>query len=189
MRRALMLLLALPLAAACGGERGGDRDAPAIYGFGRRATPEEIRAWDTDVRPDGTGLPRGRGTAKQGAPIYAHKCASCHGATGTEGPFDKLVGREPRDFSFGRDVTLVQTIGNYWPYATTVYDYINRAMPQDAPGSLTPDEVYALTAFLLRKNEIVAETPLTDAHSLPRIVMPAHDRFVPDNRKGGNEVR
>jgi hypothetical protein len=99
------------------------------------------------------------------------------------------VGREPRDFSFGRDVTLIQTIGNYWPYATTVYDYINRAMPQDAPGSLTPGEVYALTAFLLWKNEIVAETTLIDARSLPRVVMPAHDRFVPDNRKGGKEIR
>ena len=189
MRRALSLLALVSVAAACRGERAGYREAPAIYGFGRAARPEEIRAWDTDVRPDGTGLPRGSGTAKQGAPIYARKCASCHGATGTEGPFDKLVGREPRDFSFGRDVTLIQTIGNYWPYATTVYDYLNRAMPQDAPGSLTPDEVYALTAFLLWKNEIVAETTLIDAHSLPRIVMPAHDRFVPDNRKGGKEVR
>ncbi|MFI5206617.1 MAG: c-type cytochrome [Gemmatimonadales bacterium] len=189
MRRASTVLALLALSAACRGEHQDYRDAPAIYGFGRAASPAEIRAWDIDVRPDGTGLPRGSGTAKQGAPIYASKCASCHGATGKEGPFDQLVGREPRDFSFGRDINLVQTIGNYWPYATTIYDYINRAMPQDAPGSLTPEEVYALTAFLLWKNEIVAETTLIDAHSLPRVVMPAHDRFVPDNRRGGKEIR
>jgi cytochrome c len=188
--RVALLASALLLVAACRGERPGEyRDAPAWYGFGRAATAAEIRAWDISVRPDGTGLPRGRGTAVQGAPIYAGKCAMCHGATGKEGPFDVLVGREPRDFSFGRDISLVQTIGNYWPYATTIYDYINRAMPQDAPGSLTPDEVYALTAFLLWKNEIVAETTVIDAHSLPRIVMPAHDRFVPDNRRGGREIR
>jgi cytochrome c len=189
MRRALELLALATLVAACRGERQTDRDAPLTYGFGRAATPEEILAWDKGVRPDGTGLPRGSGTARQGAPIYARKCALCHGATGKEGPFDVLVGREPRDFSFGRDITLVQTIGNYWPYATTVYDYINRAMPQNAPGSLTPDEVYALTAFLLWKNEIVAETTLIDARTLPRVAMPARDRFVPDNRRGGNEVR
>jgi cytochrome c len=189
MRRALGVFALLAVAAGCRVERQSYADAPATYGFGRAASADEIRAWDTDVRPDGTGLPRGSGTARLGAPIYARKCAMCHGATGKEGPFDVLVGREPRDFSFGRDIALVQTIGNYWPYATTIYDYINRAMPQDAPGSLTPDEVYALTAFLLWKNEIVAETTVIDARSLPRVVMPAHDRFVPDDRKGGKEIR
>ena len=164
--------------------------APARFAFGRRATPGEIAAWDVDVRPDGTGLPPGSGTASQGAALYARKCAACHGKTGIEGPFDRLVGREPREsFPFGRDPSLVKTIGNYWPYATTLYDYMNRAMPLDAPGSLKPDEVYALVAFLLWRNDVIASSTEMNAQTLPRVVMPAHDRFVADNRRGGPEVR
>ena len=116
----------------------------------------------------------------------------CHGATGTEArwPTPRLVGREPRvGFPFGRDPSLVKTVGNYWPYATTLYDYINRAMPLNAPGSLKPDEVYGLVAFLLWRNEIVADTAVMNAQTLPRVVMPAHDRFVVDNRRGGAEIR
>jgi cytochrome c len=94
-----------------------------------------------------------------------------------------LVGREPRQgFPFGRDPRLVKTVGNYWPYASTLYDYVNRAMPLDAPGSLTPDEVYSLVAFLLWRNEIIPNTDEMNAQTLPRVVMPARDRFVPDNR-------
>lgn len=140
--------------------------------------------------PDGTGLPSGSGTASQGAVLYRRKCAACHGQTGTEGPFDRLVAREPRQgFPFGRDSTLVKTIGNYWPYATTLYDYVNRAMPLNAPGSLKPEEVYSLVAFLLWRNEIIPNTAVMNAHTLPRVVMPAHDRFVLDNRGGGPEIR
>ena len=165
-------------------------DVPARLGLGRAATAEEISAWNIDVMPDGTGLPPGSGTAAQGVAIYARKCAACHGRTGTEGPFDRLVGREPRSgFPFGRDPRFVKTLGNYWPYATTLYDYVNRAMPLDAPGSLTPDEVYGLVAFLLWRNEIVTDTAVMNAQALPRVVMPAHDRFVIDNRRGGPEVR
>ncbi len=192
--RALMITLTLTLALAggCGGrEQAAARaDAPARFGFGRAATPAEITAWDIDVRPDGAGLPPGSGTARQGAGVYQRHCAMCHGPTGTEGPFDRLVGRDPRQgFPFGRDPRLVRTIGNYWPYATTLYDYINRAMPLNAPGSLTPDEVYNLVAFLLWRNEIIADTAVMNAHTLPHVVMPAHDRFVRDNRRGGREVR
>ena len=101
-----------------------------------------------------------------------------------------MVGREPREgFPFGRDPTFVRTIGNYWPYATTLYDYINRAMPLDAPGSLSADEVYGLVAYLLWRNEIIADTALIDARTLPRIRMPARDRFVVDDRRGGPEIR
>jgi cytochrome c len=140
--------------------------------------------------PDGTGLPSGSGTAAQGAEIYRRKCAACHGSTGTEGPFDRLVGREPRQgFPFGRDPRIVRTIGNYWPYATTLYDYLNRAMPVTAPGSLKPDEIYALVAILLWRNEIITDTAVMNARTLPRVVMPARDRFVPDNRRGGPEIR
>ena len=191
--RVAVVLLALALAAAaCGNrDRGAARpDAPARFGFGRAATAEEISAWNIDVMPDGAGLPPGSGTAAQGVAIYARKCAACHGRTGAEGPFDRLVGREPRSgFPFGRDPRFVKTLGNYWPYATTLYDYVNRAMPLDAPGSLTPDEVYGLVAFLLWRNEIVTDTAVMNAQTLPRVVMPAHDRFVIDNRRGGPEVR
>lgn len=172
--RAVLAVLAL-LASGCGGQ-----ERPT-FGFGRRATADEITAWDIDVRPDGVGLPPGSGVPSQGAAIYAHKCAACHGATGTEGPFDRLVGREPRQgFPFGRDPRLVKTVGNYWPFATTLYDYVNRAMPLDAPGSLTPDDVYSLVAFLLWRNEIIADGAVMNAQTLPRVVMPARDRFVPD---------
>ena len=185
--RATGAALATALALVGGGCR---RSEPARFGFGRPATAEEIRAWDIDVRPDGTGLPPGSGTASQGAAIYARRCVACHGRTGSEGPFDLLVGREPRQgFPFGRDPRWVRTIGNYWPYATTLYDYIQRAMPLDAPGSLQPDEVYGLVAFLLWRNEIVADTAVMNAQTLPRVVMPARDRFVRDNRQGGPEVR
>jgi len=163
---------------------------PARYGLGRPATPQEIRAWDVSIMPDGTGLPAGSGTAVQGAAIFRQRCARCHGATGVEGPFDRLVGRAPtQGFPFGRDASLVRTIGNYWPYSTTVYDYIDRAMPYDAPGSLKPNDIYGLVAFLLWRNEIIADTATMDARTLPRVRMPARDRFVRDNRHGGPEVR
>ena len=183
--RAVFCALAL-LASGCGNQER----APERFGFGTPATADEIAAWDVDVRPDGAGLPPGSGTPSQGAAIYARKCSACHGRTGTEGPFDRLVGREPRHgFPFGRDPSAVKTIGNYWPFATTVYDYVNRAMPLDAPGSLKPDEVYSLVAFLLWRNEIITNTAVMNAQTLPRVVMPARDRFVPDDRRGGAHIR
>jgi cytochrome c len=100
------------------------------------------------------------------------------------------VGREPRQgFPFGRDPRLVKTIGNYWPFATTLYDYVHRAMPLDAPSSLTPDEVYSVVAFLLWRNEIISDSAVMNAQTLPRLVMPAHDRFVPDDRLTAVQVR
>jgi cytochrome c len=156
---------------------------PPRLGIGRAATPAEIAAWDIDIMPDGTGLPPGRGTPLEGATIFASRCAGCHGKTGKEGPNDVLVGREPRDgFPFSQDPTLPHTIGNYWPYATTVFDYVRRAMPPDAPGSLTDTEVYSLTAFLLHANELIPEDAIIDATTLPKVAMPARDRFVPDTR-------
>jgi len=153
---------------------------PATFGFGRAATTAEIAAWDIDVGPDGSGLPPGQGTATEGAATYAAKCASCHGRTGKEGPNDVLVGRGP--FPSGTDTESRRTIGNYWPYATTIFDYIRRAMPSPAPGSLTGNEVYGLVAFLLAQNEIIANDAVMDATTLPKVVMPARDKFVPDTR-------
>ena len=161
--------------------KGPSTKEPAAFGIGRPATPAEIAAWDIDVGPDGVGLPPGRGTSADGAPIYASRCAGCHGKTGKEGPNDVLVGRLPGDaFPFARDPRAPKTIGSYWPYATTAFDYIRRAMPPDAPGSLKDNEVYALVAYLLVLNELIPADASIDATSLPKVKMPAHDRFVPD---------
>ena len=156
---------------------------PATLGIGRPATPAEIAALDIDIGPEGAGLPPGRGTAADGAPIYAARCAGCHGKTGREGPNDVLVGRLPGDaFPFARDPRAPKTIGSYWPYATTVFDYIRRAMPPDAPGSLKDEEVYGLVAYLLALNELIPQDAVVDAASLPKVQMPARVHFVPDTR-------
>ena len=193
-RNALYLFGVAWVTTSCA-EAGGQSAMQAtdsVYGFGRLATLEEIAAWDIDVMPDGTGLPAGEGTVGRGAQVYATVCAVCHGATGIEGPNDRLIGREPREgVPFGRDpsVSGMRTIGNYWPYATTLYDYIYRAMPFDQPGSLEPNDVYALVAFLLHENEIIPEDAVMNAATLPAVVMPARDRFVRDTRRGGAEIR
>ena len=159
--------------------------------IGRRATDDEIRAWDIDVNPEGKGLPPGHGTYAAGAAIFAQKCAACHGPHGEGmGPYPRLIGREPRDsFPFGRDLRYVKTIGNYWPYATTVYDYMHRAMPLTAPGSLRPDELYSLTAFLLAENDVIGRDVVMDARTLPRVRMPGRGHFVVDDRRGGAGFR
>jgi S-disulfanyl-L-cysteine oxidoreductase SoxD len=165
---------------------------PERFGFGTPATTEEIRQANTEVTPDGRGLPHDSGTVAQGESIYRLRCSGCHGATGTEGPFDHLVGREPGDsFNFGRDPNFLakRTIGNYWPYATTLYDYVHRAMPFDAPGSLSSNEVYSVVAYLLYRNQIVPGNAVMSDRTLPLVRMPAGDRFVVDNRSGGRTVR
>ena len=168
------------------------------FGIGTPASPDQIAALDIDVRPDGTGLPPGSGTAAQGAMIYTARCASCHGANGEGGVADALVGPEPKGTApFGPEYERWRngrsdvpfTIGNYWPYATTVFDYVRRAMPATAPGTLTADETYSLVAWLLAKNQVITTDAVVDAETLPRIRMPARDRFVPDNRNGGAVVK
>ena len=168
------------------------------FGIGTPATPEQIAALDIDVRPDGAGLPAGSGTARGGAEVYAQKCAACHGANGEGGTADVLVGAEPKNFApFGPEYERWKgarpdvpfTIGNYWPYATTLFDYVRRAMPATAPGTLSADETYALVAWLLAKNEIIAESDTLDRDTLPRVRMPAASRFVPDNRRGVTEIK
>jgi mono/diheme cytochrome c family protein len=174
-------LTLLPLAADA--QSKAPAKAPATFGIGRPATPAEVAALDIDVGPDGAGLPPGHGSAADGAPIYAARCSSCHGKTGKEGPNDVLVGRLPGDaFPFAKDPRAPKTIGSYWPYATTVFDYIRRAMPPDKPGSLRDEEVYGLVAYLLSLNELIPPDAVMDAASLPKVKMPAHDHFVPDTR-------
>lgn len=165
---------------------------PERFGdIGRAATKGEVQAWNIDVNSQGTGLPPGRGTYEAGAALFAARCAMCHGVKGEGlGAYPRLIGREPREgFPFGRDLGYVHTIGNYWPYATTVYDYVHRAMPLTAPGSLKPDEVYSVVAFLLAENEVIPRTAVMDARTLPAVRMPARGRFVPDDRRGGPGFR
>jgi cytochrome c len=159
-------------------------------GIGRPATAEEIRALDIDVMPDGRGLPLGRGSVTEGSAVYTVKCAACHGAKGEGGTADRLVGRiEGDSFAFATNPRLVKTIGSYWPYATTLYDYIARAMPFQQPGTLTPNETYGLVAYLLFLNGVVGENAVMDQGAVPQVRMPARDRFQPDNRQGGPAVK
>jgi mono/diheme cytochrome c family protein len=197
MNRARLALVAALFAASVSGPLHGQAPAAgnprrpaapaaagAPLGIGRPATTADIAAWDDDVMPDGTGLPAGSGTPSAGAVLFAARCAGCHGKTGKEGPNDVLVGAEPKQgFPFSTDPSLPHTIGNYWPYATTVFDYIRRAMPPDSPGSLTDTDVYNLTAFLLNANELIPADAVIDAASLPKVTMPARPHFVPDNRR------
>lgn len=197
----LLIVAALVVAAmACGSEAARDsargevraaRVHPDRFGVGRPATASEIAAIDIDINPRGEGLPPGRGTWQEGATVYAAKCAVCHGpkGEGTTPPNAALVGRSHADFLFAGDPRAVKTVGNYWPWATTLFDYIRRAMPQTAPGSLTADETYAVIAWLLAENDIITRDRVIDATSLPAVVMPARDRFVKDDRTGGAGFR
>jgi cytochrome c len=132
-------------------------------------------------------LPPGKGTHAEGAIVWAAKCARCHGATGREGPHGRLVGRmPPRGFKLGRPGPqgATVTVGNYWPFATTLFDYVRRAMPPEAPGTLSADQVYGLVAWLLHENDIIAADAVMDAKTLPAVVMPARDRLVEDPDRG-----
>jgi len=143
-------------------------------GLGREATPAEVAAWDVSIPPDGAGLPPGRGTPAQGAVIYAQKCQNCHGEKGGGQPNDRLVGGQGTLAS----KMPVRTIGSYWPYATTLFDYVRRAMPYTQSHSLTDDEVYAVTAYLLHLNGIIAEMSVMDAETLPKVRMPNRENFI-----------
>lgn len=173
-RAALTLMPVLVATGVACADAGDDRR----YGLGHSAAPAHIAAQDIAIAPDGAELPPGRGDARTGAAIYAARCAACHGASGREGPDPVLVGGRGSLAS----AAPLQTIGSYWPYATTVYDYVHRAMPFTAPGSLTADEVYAVTAFLLHANGIIEVDTVLDRDTLPAIVMPNRDGFVPDPR-------
>lgn len=149
--------------------------------FGTVATQREIDGWNIDVLPDGRGLPPGSGTAATGATIFAAKCAACHGATALGNPvpgrarYPRLVG----GFGTLTSKKPVKTVGSFWPYATIAFDYIRRAMPFYAPGSLSNDEVYALTAFILAKNHAIPAGEVMDARSLPRVKMANAHGFFP----------
>jgi S-disulfanyl-L-cysteine oxidoreductase SoxD len=154
------------LALVCTAARA---DSPDL---GRVATPDEIAAWDISIEPSGAGLPAGSGNARTGAAIFAAKCAGCHGETGGGKPNDALVGGTLAA------TPPVKTVGSYWPYATTLFDYIRRAMPLPESKSLKDDEVYALSAYILAQNKIIGEDDVMDARTLPQVRMPNREGFV-----------
>jgi mono/diheme cytochrome c family protein len=142
--------------------------------LGKAIDEAAIAAWDISILPDGTGLPKGSGTPSQGAPIFAEKCAACHGDNGKGGEAAALVSdRELAGISAAQ-----KTIRNFWPYSTTIFDFIRRAMPAQMPHSLTDDEVYALTAYILAGNKLIGANDTMDAQSLPKVKMPNRDNFI-----------
>ena len=153
-------------------------EAQSPYGIGRAATPAEIAGWNIDVGGDGSNLPPGSGTVSHGSEVFAQQCAACHGAKGEGGVGDRLVGGQG---TLGTPKP-VRTVGSYWPYAPTLFDYIRRAMPQNAPESLSDDDVYALSAYILSLNGLLPANATLDAKTLAAIKMPNRKMFVGDPR-------
>ena len=160
---ALLLILASPVFA---------QQSPNL---GKPISPEDLASWDISIGPDGAGLPPGSGTVKQGEAVYMAKCQACHGEKGAGTPNDRLVGGQG---SLPGDKPAVKTVGSYWPYATTLFDYIRRAMPFNESKSLTNDEVYGVVAYLLNLNGVIPEGETMNAQSLPKVAMPNRDGFI-----------
>lgn len=167
--------------------RASSEPVEGPLGFGRVAEAEELEGLATAIPPDGSNLPPGSGDAAVGEDVYRIHCAACHGPDGSGTPAGwPLVGRNPGDaFDFNESLEkeLRRTVGNYWPYATSLFDYTRRAMPLDRPGSLSDSEVYAVVAWMLWRNGIIEVDDVLDASTLPRVEMPAAGRFVPDDRR------
>jgi S-disulfanyl-L-cysteine oxidoreductase SoxD len=152
-------------------------------GLGHAISPEEIAAWDISVFPDGEGLPKGEGSVQEGETLYKSKCITCHGENGLGATGDQLAGAQMGLTSEYPE----QTIGSYWPYATTVFDVVRRAMPMTAPGSLSDNEVYAVTAYLLYLNNLIGKDDVMDAVTLPKVKMPNEDGFIDVYEEETNE--
>ena len=147
-------------------------DSPNL---GKIITPEDVAPWDISVSPDGAGLPPGGGTPKQGEAVYASKCLACHGEKGAGKPNDALVGGIG---SLAGDKRAIKTVGSFWPYATTIFDYVRRSMPYNESKTLTNDELYAVAAYILQLNGIIGENDTMNAQTLPKVRMPNRDGFV-----------
>ena len=164
-----MLFLALAIAFGAGGALA---QTPRL---GKPVSEADVAAWDISAMPDGTGLPPGSGTPAQGAKIYAEKCVACHGENGTGKPFAALVGGAP----LTNGIETPKTIANFWGYSTIIFDFTRRAMPFQQPRTLTNDEVYALTAYILALNKIIDDNDVMNAETLPKVKMPNRDGFMP----------
>ena len=171
----LLVSVSMPAAAIAQG-------APTHFGFGTAVTPQELAGYFS-IPPDGRGLPAGGGNAEAGAKVFAENCAACHG--------DKLQGNPEKGIGGDRLLggrgslatkTPVKTVESYWPYATTLFDYVKRAMPFHAPGSLKDDDIYAVVAYILSEAKIIKPGDVMDAKTLPKVVMPNRDGFIPDAR-------
>ena len=184
--RSFRFFLPLVALAVC---QAGWAQSPT-YGLGKTPTEDEIRAWDISISPTGKELPPGHGTAKEGAQVYTQKCSICHGATGSEGPAPMVIKRQNPPANPGPCLAPCIRDGNvmamHAPYATVIWDFINRGMPFKQEGSLKPDEVYALTAFILYKNGVIGgEDDVLDQQSLPKVKMPNADgAAIPDWKPG-----
>jgi mono/diheme cytochrome c family protein len=143
--------------------------------LGKPISQEDLAAWDISIGPEGVGLPPGSGTVKQGEAVFAAKCQPCHGEKGAGTPNDRLVGGQG---TLAGDTPPVKTVGSYWPYATTLFDYVRRAMPFNESKSLTNDELYSVVAYVLNLNGVLPETETINAQTLPKVVMPNRDGFV-----------
>lgn len=143
--------------------------------LGKPVSPEDLASWDISIGPDGAGLPPGSGTVKQGEAVFMAKCQACHNEKGAGQPNDRLVGGQG---TLAGDRPAVKTIGSYWPYATTLFDYVRRAMPLNESKSLTNDEIYGVVAYLLNLNGVVPESETINAQTLPNVKMPNRDGFI-----------
>ena len=166
---AVVLASAVPSVAA-------DDTTPSPH-LGHKVSEADLAFWDRSIQPDGRNLPKGSGNAREGKKIFAERCATCHGEDGRKSPF-KLPALVGGVGSLASDHPLM-TVGSFWPYATTVFDYIRRAMPYDSPKSLSDSEVYAVTAYLLNQNGIISESKVLNAKTLPKVKMPNRDGFIP----------
>jgi len=152
---------------------------PSYKNVGRAATKQEIEAVDISIGPDGKGLPAGSGTAKEGAAIFVAKCAVCHGLNAEGGKIGTQLAASKADFDSLTTMKPVRAVADYWPYATMIWDYIHRAMPRNQAGTLSANEVYSLTAFILAKSSVIKEDDVLDAKTLPKVQMPNRNGFVP----------
>lgn len=164
-----LLPIALSIVCAAYGQK---------YHIGRAATEDDIKSTDQFMAPDGTGLPAGKGTAADGRDVYSRRCARCHGAQGQGDEEGPLAGGK----GTLNTAKPLKTVGSFWPYATTIYDYVHRAMPFDNPGLLDANQTYAVTALILHMNGIIGEKDEMNAQTLPKVKMPNRDGFVKDNR-------
>jgi cytochrome c len=167
-------VLALAFASAVAAQNPTD-SVQGKPNLGQPISEADVAAWDISILPDGTGLPPGSGTPEQGAKVFAAKCALCHGPEGKGGSAAAVVGGAP----LTNGIDTPKTIANFWPYATTLFDFTRRAMPWTAPRTLTNEEVYALTAYILSLNKIIGPADVMNAQTLPKVRMPNRDGFIP----------